>query len=791
MAGHFALGAEIFGRLHQPHAEKLLPEPVDRNSGREGVIGPHEPLGQPEPVARGSLGQGREHRRHVRLDLLIFIGPVVLAAQQHVGFARLGQVGHDQRGGYGIFEFLNLLLQPLPLFPQRLELLAGGYAHFLQKMAPQPGQLLLGAFFGRGVDDFFQLLGQSGSSGPLGHSQPAPEGEETALVAGVRAAHARVVPVHRAAELGEGPAVHFGPGLQPHGFGRHFQADPLARRGQGPHGPATGRLVAPPLNPVLAPVGPMLPIAAVELEHNLVGLVFRVQIDVGEQHVAFANHQRRIGPQEKVLAQFFGFAHGGLLAGVDRMLGLGNPLPALGSFVPLGVGSGGQLFVNPDFVHPGQFFGRGVLQRVLVIQPGQGLLVSLLGLFELLAQLGQLGLLFGGGDFHRRRRQRGVAVQPAVRRAVEKGVKLIELALADRVVLVLVAHRAADCHAQENRADRLGAVHGVPHPELFLDYAPFAGGDVAPQETGGNPLFPGGVGQQVACNLLDGELVERHVGVEGPNDPVPIRPDGTIVIQVQPVGVAVSGRIEPVPGHVFPVMGRSQQAVHQAPVSPGPPVGQKAVHFFQRGRQAGQVQAQAADERLPRSFRGRLQPFPFQTSPDEQINRVPHSLAVLHLRQWRAFGRHERPMVFPGGSLFYPAANQVRFGLGERLAASLGRHPQVFILGDDSLVEEALLRLARHHHGLAVLARFENPFADVQPQLGFASVGIRPVALETPVRKQRANLRGKVHRSGGLLLGLGTRDRAAQQHPHQTGPKQNPQVTTQPATHDPDSYQAG
>ena len=49
VARRLALRAEVVARLHQADAEELLPEPVDRDAGRQRVLGRHEPVRQVEP----------------------------------------------------------------------------------------------------------------------------------------------------------------------------------------------------------------------------------------------------------------------------------------------------------------------------------------------------------------------------------------------------------------------------------------------------------------------------------------------------------------------------------------------------------------------------------------------------------------------------------------------------------------------------------------------------------------------------------------------------------------------
>ncbi len=80
-------------------------------------------------------------------------------------------------------------------------------------------------------------------------------------------------------------------------------------------------------------------------------------------------------------------------------------------------------------------------------------------------------------------------------------------------------------------------------------------------ESGGDDLVEGRLGEQIAGKLLDDELVERLVPVEGADDPVAIGPDLAVVVEVQAVGVAVPGGVEPEPRQVLAVLGGFQEPV--------------------------------------------------------------------------------------------------------------------------------------------------------------------------------------------------------------------------------------
>ena len=52
---------------------------------------------------------------------------------------------------------------------------------------------------------------------------------------------------------------------------------------------------------IAAPVGTVFPDAVIPLQHDLLGWVLRVEINVSEEDIAFGDRQRLLGCMEKVL----------------------------------------------------------------------------------------------------------------------------------------------------------------------------------------------------------------------------------------------------------------------------------------------------------------------------------------------------------------------------------------------------------------------------------------------------------------------------------------------------------
>ena len=143
----------------------------------------------------------------------------------------------------------------------------------------------------------------------------------------------------------------------------------------------------------------------------------------------------------------------------------------------------------------------------------------------------------------------------ALDRIVEESVHLIKLLLLERVVLVVVALGTADRQAEPNRADRVDAVDRFLET-LFTSFdSGFAVLRAIAEQAGSDPLFDSCVRQEITGDLLDGELVERHVAVEGIDHPMTPAPGvGPQRVALIAVAVSVAGGIEPMHSPFLSVM---------------------------------------------------------------------------------------------------------------------------------------------------------------------------------------------------------------------------------------------
>ena len=188
---------------------------------------------------------------------------------------------------------------------------------------------------------------------------------------------------------------------------------------------------------------------------------------------------------------------------------------------------------------------------------------------------------------------------------MEEGVEGVKFLLRDGVELVIVADGTSGRQTHPSLRRGGSALDGITEDEFSINGAPLTGGDVVAVETGGNQLVLGRAGQEISSQLVDGELIERQVAVEGSDNPVAVGPDLALIVEVQTVCVCVSGHIEPVAAHLFTVLRAVHEAVHATLVGARKRIRQKGVYFGRCGRQAPKVHAQTAQQGRTIGFRPR------------------------------------------------------------------------------------------------------------------------------------------------------------------------------------------
>ncbi len=354
---------------------------------------------------------------------------------------------------------------------------------------------------------------------------------------------------------------------------------------------------------------------------------------------------------------------------------------------------------------------------------------------EVILQLQPFGALILSGQGYDGRRVLYVPVHGVLRRVVEERRHGVEVFHAERIKLVVVAHRAPGGQAHPHLRGGLGAVAGIEHQVLLADRASLVGGDVAAVEAGGHLLLERGAREQVPRQLLDGELVERLVAIEGVDHPVAVAPHLSEIVEVDAVGVGIAGSVQPVAGPVLPPVRGSQQFVHQLLVSIGRLVRHKRTHHRRIGRQSGQVQTQAAGQGLAIGLGCWRKALGLQARQNESVHRVASPGLVFNRRHRWLLRGDEGPVQLVVGPLLHPPF-QNGFLLGfENLVRFGGRHDLVTPLIEQPLDQRAFVRLAGDNG-----AGLDRILPAVQTQVGLAGCAVWPVAGETVFRENRSDI---------------------------------------------------
>ena len=182
----------------------------------------------------------------------------------------------------------------------------------------------------------------------------------------------------------------------------------------------------------------------------------------------------------------------------------------------------------------------------------------------------------------------------------------IVIGVQDRVILVCMALGAVEREAHPRSAGSADAVdHGVETVFVRINAAFFVEHRVA-MKARGDEVVGRGARKEVAGKLLDAELVVGEVGVKRLHDPVAVGPDLARAVLLETVRVGIAGEVEPAPCPAFAIAGRSQQAVDELLVGVRRFIVYVRVGFLGRGRDASEVEGDAAHEHVAIGFGRRL-----------------------------------------------------------------------------------------------------------------------------------------------------------------------------------------
>ena len=118
---------------------------------------------------------------------------------------------------------------------------------------------------------------------------------------------------------------------------------------------------------------------------------------------------------------------------------------------------------------------------------------------------------------------------------------------------MVVTLGALESGAEENGARGVHAIDDLIDAILLRMHAGF---DIAGRravETSGNALGGGGVGQEIAGDLLNDKLVERHALVKSINDVIAVCPTIAKLVGLKSVAVGVTREVQPRAGPAFAV----------------------------------------------------------------------------------------------------------------------------------------------------------------------------------------------------------------------------------------------
>ena len=123
----------------------------------------------------------------------------------------------------------------------------------------------------------------------------------------------------------------------------------------------------------------------------------------------------------------------------------------------------------------------------------------------------------------------------------------------------------------------------------------------------------------------------------------------SVAVDLIAIGIGIASGIEPIDGHAFSVMGGGEQAVDDPFPRSGCRIVEESVDGRGRGRQAGEVEGDAANERGPVRFFCGCQVFLGQSLADEGIDWMG-----VRGRNGRSFDRLISPVTLIFCSLADP-----------------------------------------------------------------------------------------------------------------------------------------
>jgi len=267
---------------------------------------------------------------------------------------------------------------------------------------------------------------------------------------------------------------------------------------------------------------------------------------------------------------------------------------------------------------------------------------------------------------------------------------------------MIVALGTLEGESQPGAGGGCHPVDGTFDAVLLLVSAALAVAESLAVESGGKLLPWGGLGQEVACELLSGELVKRHVVVDGLDDPVAPEPGiGAGVVLFISVAIRIARLVEPVASPSFAEMRRSEEAVDgclEAVLRILLPGIFENMEFVESRGQADEGKVETAEKTVWRCGRGGGDRLLRKPGENETVDFVVAPVLVGCRGRSNRLQGAVGPVFRPGRALTDPVPEE-----GDLLPGKgcLGRHSFVRIVMSKALVEFAFLGSARYDEGFA------------------------------------------------------------------------------------------
>ncbi len=159
-----------------------------------------------------------------------------------------------------------------------------------------------------------------------------------------------------------------------------------------------------------------------------------------------------------------------------------------------------------------------------------------------------------------------------------------------RIKLMCMTLSATQRKPQPCGGRRIHPIHNRMKTKLQRINAAFFIDHGVAMKTSGDPLRARGVGQHVAGELFDGELIKWQVAVNRLDHPITPRPDGARAILFIAVGIRVAREVQPRHRPALAEMRASQQTIDESLVRVGFVVREKRLHLRRRRRQPDEIQ---------------------------------------------------------------------------------------------------------------------------------------------------------------------------------------------------------